>query len=332
MKILVIHSGRHPLALAERLKLLETTNLVLDVSSGSEAAHILPRDRSVIPYVIDINSHTVRLMAALWRTGRSWVLDIGDDPSTLRKNMGGGRSSVAALSLVTRLAVCGAVGVVCRGHFHVPLLAKLARGPIHFAPDTVSDDLLDRVTSKGNDKLIGTFGSTPSLRSGDRVYGWEVIDAVASAGGSVAGLVVANGPGITALQARARRMGVSSAVEILPARPLDELVTTLSAVGFITSVQSNDLAGWIRTTAKLPLSLALGKYVIASAVGEALVALPPEALMQPLPDRLMVKELCNIVARGTPTGWTSEAKRRAEPFRRSRVAADLSTFLTSLDC
>jgi hypothetical protein len=210
------------------------------------------------------------------------------------------------------------------------LLAAFARAPVHFSPDTVSDDLLDRVYPTGTPKTIATFGSTRLPRSGDRVYGWEVIDAVAAAGGSIAGLIVANGPGISALRGRARRMGVSGNVEIVPARPLDELISILSTAGFITSLQSNDLAGWVRTTGKLPLSLALGKYVVASAVGEALVTLPTDALIQPLPDKLIVKELGEIIGRGIPTGWSTEAKRRAEPFRRSLVAARLTEFLESL--
>jgi hypothetical protein len=45
------------------------------------------------------------------------------------------------------------------------------------------------------------------------------------------------------------------------------------------STQSNDLAGQVRTTGKLPLYLACDRFVLASEVGEAARVLPQEMLV-----------------------------------------------------
>jgi len=106
-----------------------------------------------------------------------------------------------------------------------------------------------------------------------------------------------------------------------------ELIKVLLPTGFVTSIQSNDLAGWVRTTGKLPLSLGLRKYVVASAVGDAVTVLPHEALVRAKGDDDMVSEIATVVGRGGPQQWGIDAVRRAEPFRRSLVAKGLASFL-----
>jgi hypothetical protein len=111
---------------------------------------------------------------------------------------------------------------------------------------------------------------------------------------------------------------------------MEELIAVLLPIGFVTSVQSNDIAGWVRTTGKLPLSLGLRKYVVATAVGDAVAALPAEALIRSESDVTVVSDIANVVDRGIPRGWEVEALRRAEPYRRSIVAHDLASFLESV--
>jgi hypothetical protein len=45
------------------------------------------------------------------------------------------------------------------------------------------------------------------------------------------------------------------------------------------STQTNDVVGQVRTTGKLPLYLAAGRYILASNVGEAARVLEPEMLV-----------------------------------------------------
>jgi hypothetical protein len=110
---------------------------------------------------------------------------------------------------------------------------------------------------------------------------------------------------------------------------LEALIGVLGPIGFVTSVQSNDLAGWVRTTGKLPLSLGLRKYVITTAVGDAAATLPREALVRARDDEGIVAEIATVVDRGIPVQWAADAARRAEPFRRSFVAGELARFLNA---
>jgi len=61
--------------------------------------------------------------------------------------------------------------------------------------------------------------------------------------------------------------------------PFEMLPSHLNAFDVCLSTQSNDLAGQVRTTGKLPLYLACGRYVLASKVGEAALVLPPDMLI-----------------------------------------------------
>ena len=60
---------------------------------------------------------------------------------------------------------------------------------------------------------------------------------------------------------------------------MNELPDLLSACDICLSTQTNDVPGNVRTTGKLPLYLACGRYVLASDVGEARHVLPPDMLV-----------------------------------------------------
>jgi hypothetical protein len=60
--------------------------------------------------------------------------------------------------------------------------------------------------------------------------------------------------------------------------PYDDLPAVLRGWHFALSTQSNDAVGKVRTTGKLPLYLAAGRFVLASDVGEAARILPPEMI------------------------------------------------------
>ena len=278
MRIAVFHANKQPYAMNERIQLLEATGLVEEVIAGSERQPTRLMPRGIIPYLVDVNSWTVQIVLECLRTRRPWVIDSGDDPATLARNRGSAHWRSTAYGLINRFVVGGAAAVICRGQFHQPILSRFAHGPVHYAPDTVADEILDRDILVGDSQIISTFGSVPMPRTGDRAYGWEVIDVVALYGKGITGVIVANGPGQSALETRAKRLGVASQVHVLGGREMVELIKVLLPTGFVTSIQSNDLAGWVRTTGKLPLSLGLRKYVVASAVGDAVTVLPHEAL------------------------------------------------------
>jgi hypothetical protein len=220
--------------------------------------------------------------------------------------------------------------VVCRGSFHAPLLRARTAAPVWFAPDTAPDRLLDAPAAPDPDpSLVATFGSAAAPTGGDRAYGWEVIDIVAADPG-LHGLLVVSGPGIDALRARAARRGVGDRMAVEGPRPLDGLVARLAPAGFVTSFQSDDLAGWVRTTGKLPIALGTGKLLVTTRVGEATRVLPERFLVEPGDDDTVVTGMGEVVRAGAPPGWPATARELAERFRRSTVAAGLGAFLRSL--
>src|SRR5581483_1424566 len=120
--------------------------------------------------------------------------------------------------------------------------------------------------------------------------------------------------------------------------PYEELPAYLNAIDVCLSTQSNDLAGQVRTTGKLPLYLACGRYVLASRVGEAARVLPDEMLVDyhgsfdpAYPERLAgrVRELLDDPAR---LGAARDTPRiAAEYFDYDRLAERVAAVINRLD-
>lgn len=330
MKLMVVLSERAKLALAERVHLLREAAEVVDVVTlrATPEANIFPAD--TLPYLLDINKITVGVALALARAGRKWVVDTGDDPASLAQGRHGSGPLPLAYELVERLMLRRALGVVCRGSFHQVVLRSKSDRPLWWAPDTVPDSILDRpLNHSSQETVVATFGSS-GRPVGDRSYGWEVVDIVAESAGTLNGIVVSDAKGVRLLQARAKRLGVADRIDFYGWRPLENLVSALEPSAFITSVQSDNLAGWVRTTGKLPLALGLGKAVVTTRVGEASRILPEGFLVTAPTDALLVEGMLSAILSGRPTNWGEKAKELAEEFRRSKVAKDLSGFLNKL--
>jgi hypothetical protein len=310
--------------------MLEATCRSVRVVVASNARHVLSQIEPLsMPYLLDINSVTAPVGAALFARRRSFVVDTGDDPAALARGRSGAGVALARGG-VERLLLGRARAVVCRGSFHQPVLRAKTDTALWWAPDTVPDEILDGPErSVGSENVVSTFGSASSPARGDRAYGWEVIDLVASSP-SLTGIIVVNGDGIEALQQRAARMGVDDRVNIERARPLADLVKRLAPAGFVTSVQSDDLAGWVRTTGKLPIALGSGKVLVTTRVGEASRVLPARFLVETGSDDELILRMRSVIEQGVAPGWADEARELAETFRRSRVAAGLRSFLDSL--
>ena len=86
--------------------------------------------------------------------------------------------------------------------------------------------------------------------------------------------------GIPHLRERARALDVDHRLRFVGRQPFETLPDWLSACDVCLSTQTNDLVGQVRTTGKLPLYMANGRYVLASRVGEARRVLPDEMLVE----------------------------------------------------
>ena len=137
-----------------------------------------------------------------------------------------------------------------------------------------------RALGLGDGLVVGLVGSSVWSPSLGIAYGWDLIEMLALVRDlPVRGLLVGDGSGIGHLRERARVLGVEDRIVFAGRRPLAELPEILSACDVCLSTQTNDIPGNVRTTGKLPLYLACGRYVLASRVGEAARVLPEEMLV-----------------------------------------------------
>jgi glycosyltransferase involved in cell wall biosynthesis len=269
-------------------------------------------------YVVDMAVSGV--LAGAWHTaGRSprLVIDTGDAITALARSSGmRGPVGVLATSALERFSLRVADHLVVRGTFHRELLAK--RGiEATVIPDGVNltafsprDGYAMRRTLKlGEGLVVGLVGSSVWSPALGIAYGWDLIEMLALVRDMpVQGLLIGDGSGIEPLRARARALDVEDRMVFAGRRPLTELPELLAVCDICLSTQTNDVPGNVRTTGKLPLYLACGRYVLASQVGEAARVLPPEMLVpyegtldRQYPSRLAarVRELA-----GTPSRLT----------------------------
>src|SRR5262249_18027809 len=112
-------------------------------------------------------------------------------------------------------------------------------------------------------------------------YGWDLVELIGLlAGEPVKGVMIGDGSGIAKLRERCRALGVEERVLFLGRIPYEELPRYLGALDVCLSTQADHVAGRGRTTGKLPLYLAAGRFVLASRVGEAALVLDDDMLVE----------------------------------------------------
>ena len=121
----------------------------------------------------------------------------------------------------------------------------------------------------------------------------------------VRGVLIGDGSGVVELRRRCESYGVADRMEFAGRVPYADLPGWLQHFDVCLSTQTDDAIGWARTTGKLPLYLAAGRYILASRVGEAARVLPEEMLVDfhgsvdpEYPNRL-ANRVEKLIARGT---------------------------------
>jgi glycosyltransferase involved in cell wall biosynthesis len=236
------------------------------------------------------------------------VVDTGDAVYELARSAGDrGFASLHLTRAVEELALRQADALVVRGTEHQQLLAR--RGITatvvqdgvhvddfaHVSADNVRDEL-----GLGNALVVGVLGSViwnPRLQL---AYGWDLVELLRILDDpDIKGLLIGDGSGIPYLKERARRYGVYNRIVFAGRLPYETLPRVLKAVDIGLSTQTNDIAGRVRTTGKLPLYLASGCCVLASRVGEATRVLPDSMLVdyEGTVDREYPKRLAERIGR-----------------------------------
>jgi hypothetical protein len=221
---------------------------------------------------------------------RRVIVDTGDAVFALARSLGD--RNFAGLFLVgmgERFALRSADVVVVRGRLHaehvprptvrIPDLAPAGAAPV--PADSLRGELgLDYGFVVG---LVGSLILSPRLGVS---YGWDLIEALARSDEQVFALVVGEGSGRGALEARARALGVDDRCRFVGRVEPSRVAAYVCAMDAALSTQTNDLVGRVRTTGKLPLYLTCERPVLASHVGEAARLLGPHGWTIPFRGRL----------------------------------------------
>lgn len=245
--------------------------------------------RPQLSYVFDM-SYSGVLGAWLYKQlfGSRLIIDTGDVIYELARSVGNrGKVGLWFTRWLERFSLKAADGIVVRGTFHQQFLrergyhAEVIQDGVDvqaFAPLKV--DELRKELGLDNVLTIGLIGSSVWSERLQMCYGWELVETLRLLkDATVKGVIIGNGSGITHLKARCREYGIEDKILFLGYVPFAQLPQYLGLLDVCLSTQTNDLVGQVRTTGKLPLYLAAGRYVLASRVGEAALVLDDEMLV-----------------------------------------------------
>jgi glycosyltransferase involved in cell wall biosynthesis len=240
-------------------------------------------------WVFDMAVAGVLAAASARPTGTKLIIDTGDAITALARQGGPrGPVGVALTAGLEWLSPRMAHALVVRGTEHRALFAE--RGfDATVIPDGVDVDAfaslpdardLRRDLGLGDALVVGLVGSSVWSPRLGIAYGWDLVEALGLLSGEpVAGLLIGDGSGIPRLEARAKELGVADRIRFVGRQPRTALPRYLAACDVCLSTQTNDLVGRVRTTGKLPLYMAAGRFVLASGVGEAVRVLPRDMLV-----------------------------------------------------
>jgi len=249
----------------------------------------LTRLRPNVTYVFDISYAAVLSAVCSRLILRNWlIIETGDAIVELVRSTGRrGRFGLWLTKLLEGIAFRFADRIVVRGTFHKEWLSR--RG---IEADVIQDGVdTDKFAYEDTRELrqryglegvvtIGMVGSSVWSEKLQMCYGWELVETLRLLKDKpVKGVMIGGGSGISRLKTLCREYSIEEKVLFLGHVPYNEIAGHLSLIDICLSTQTNDLVGQVRTTGKLPLYLATGRYVLASNVGEAAVVLDKAMLV-----------------------------------------------------
>ncbi|HXF04680.1 MAG TPA: glycosyltransferase [Blastocatellia bacterium] len=245
--------------------------------------------RPEIVYVFDMGYSGV-LAGVFYKlvSRRPLIIETGDVISALARSLGRTAVGLWLTERLESLAFAVADRIVVRSTTFQDVLKERGVENVVVIPDGVDTQIFTprqagclRADLGLNDALVvgvvGTCRWSPTL---NWCYGMELVEAMRwLIGEPVKGLIVGDGDGLPLLKKRARELGVADRLVFVGRVPYEELPEYINAMDVCLSTQTNDLVGHVRTTGKLPLYLACGRFVLATRVGEAARVLPEGMLV-----------------------------------------------------
>ncbi len=218
--------------------------------------------------------------------GTRLLVDTGDVSRNLLRSAGANPISCELAGAVEYSALHRADIIVVRGTKHKEHLHHRVKAPVHWVPDGVDTSVFHPFDAADQRRKLGiapdqvavcALGSIIWSAKTRSCFGWDLVEAMQFLSDVRAvGVIIGDGSGLPALKKRSEELGLLDRIIFTNRVPYQELPEYLNAMDICISTQTNDLVGQVRTTGKLPLYLACGKYVLASDVGEASLILPAD--------------------------------------------------------
>ncbi|QRK12687.1 glycosyltransferase [Archangium violaceum] len=237
-------------------------------------------------YVMDLGYSGVAAAALHALRGRCpRVVDTGDAIAALARSVGGrGRVGELLTEALEQFGLRTADAIVVRGTFHQRLLSEQGLASTVIQDGVHVDAFLPRPAEEVRRKLglegvltVGILGSSLWSERLQVAVGWELVELMRLLKGRpVKGVLIGDGSGVPHLRERCRRYGIEEQMRFIDRIPYESVPEYLRALDVVVSTQSNDVVGQVRTTGKLPLYMANGRYILATDVGEASLVLPEE--------------------------------------------------------
>lgn len=218
---------------------------------------------------------------------RKVVIDTGDAIYELARSMGRSGIALWLTGLLERFSYAIADRIIVRSQYHREVLLKKGITAVtipdgvdteKFAPVVTSDEFISH--DHVRQTTIGIIGSCVWSEKLGFCHGWELPEVMALLKEEpVNAVLIGSGSGVERLKAKCKQYGIADRVQFAGHVPYEKLQQYLSVIDICLSTQTNDIVGQVRTTGKLPLYLASGRFILATKVGEAARVLPPEMLV-----------------------------------------------------
>lgn len=226
-------------------------------------------------YIIDTGPYHALLILLLWASkGVTGIIDVGDLASEMGRRSGRPKLLCWILKFSQLLTDRLAGHVVVRSTYHRDMLLNRGIRSVLHLPDGVDTK---RFSPCRNPALKSSLGLDDALVVGvlgsiskSYQYGYDVVEVVARLKQlPVKGLVIGgSGELLEQLKQHAQSLGIAQRVVFTGRVPLEELPAYLNLADVCLLTRPDELWSRIVTTGKLPLYLACGRYIVASAVGE----------------------------------------------------------------
>lgn len=248
-------------------------------------------ERPAVTYVFDMGYSGVLSAVAYRALARNrLVIETGDAIYELARSVGlRGRIGLWLTWILERFSLWVADAIVVRGTYHKEHLAAHGIEDVTVIQDGVDVEqfrptdggVVRERLGLGDALTVGLVGSSVWSDRLQMCYGWELVELMRLLDGEpVRGVMIGGGSGIERLRLRAKEYAVDGKLHFVGYVPYSDLPKYLGAIDVCLSTQTDDIVGRVRTTGKLPLYLASGRYVLASDVGEASLVLAPDMLVE----------------------------------------------------